>query len=388
MSKDFFIPPPTNIALVDFNFHGTEAAALRGIQKFGVARGWNFHYAYNEKLFQEIQMNRDLLAGILVSVKSSEKADILREMNLPIVNISNAFPERDGFPAVLPDEEEIARVAVEHLLHLGFRKFAVSPFPMQYEERSQRERGIAFANEVRRQGFPCYGMEVNDEIIPTLDARHLDGFLAFREVDEPLGLFTCSDHVGERWLFLARHFRRRVPESLAVVGCGDFDVICQLANPPLSSVQLSGEEIGYQASQLLADLIAGKNPKPLRLIAPQGINIRQSTNIIAVQNRPLAKALQYIFDHAPNPITAVDVVRASGVNRRELERNFKEVLNRTILEQIYFERIKRARRLLEDDKERIADIAEMCGFQDHSHLCRVFKRYGQGTPQSLRKKNY
>lgn len=381
-------PPVVNIALVDLALHGIDGEAIRGIQKFGATRGWNFHFAYNEKLFHEVQVNRDALAGVIVSAKDTKRSEILRKMNLPVVNISNDFPDDDGFPAVLPDEEAIASQAVDHLVKLGFRNFALSPFPMQYRERCFRERGIAFAREVQRRGFLCTGLEVNENVIPQLDARYIDGFRLFKKIEEPLAIFCCNDHIGERWLFLARHFRRRVPESIAVLGCGNFDLICQMANPPLSSVRIQGEEIGYRAARMLAQLIAGQSLPWREWVPPNGIEVRQSSNIIAVQNRPLAKALQFIFDHAHEPITAQLVVQAAGINRRELERNFREFLNRTILEQIYYERIKRARRMLEDNTESIADIAELSGFQDHSHLCRVFKRYGHPPPATVRKQTH
>lgn len=381
------IPPSCNIALVDLDLHGVEGDVIRGLHRFGRDKGWNFHLADNEILFQEIRMNREILSGVIASVKTPERAEALRELGLPTVNVCNRNPEGFGLPAVVPDEEAIARLAMDHLIERGFRRFAVSPLPYQSNDRCLRDRVLAFSREARSRGYRCFGLEFPKELPADTDAEGLDGVLSLQALteDEPLALFTANDRIAERWMFLIRLGRMRVPDQLAVLGCGNSELLCGISSPPLSSVRISGEDIGLHAAEMLMGMMRGKSAGAMKFVPPAGIEVRQSTHFIAVNTPLLSKAMMYIVEHVHEPVNAADVVRACATNRRKLERLFKEHLNRTILEQIYQVRIARAKRLLEDGAVPISDVAQNCGFPTHNHLCRVFKRYGEPPPSHFRR---
>jgi DNA-binding LacI/PurR family transcriptional regulator len=48
----------------------------------------------------------------------------LREKRIPVVNVDDVYDGLDGVGTVLTNETERARLAVEHLVARGFRKFA------------------------------------------------------------------------------------------------------------------------------------------------------------------------------------------------------------------------------------------------------------------------
>ena len=74
--------------------------------------------------------------------------------------------------------------------------------------------------------------------------------------------------------------------------------------PPLSSVDINGEQIGYEAARLVDRMIHGAKPpsKPI-LIAPRRVVIRQSSDSIAIDDPDIAAAMRFIRDHAGEPIT-------------------------------------------------------------------------------------
>ena len=81
----------------------------------------------------------------------------------------------------------------------------------------------------------------------------------------------------------------RVPDDVAILGVDNDVLVCDLSDPPLSSIALNTEEAGYQAAKLLADLMAGEPMNGQRvLVEPTHIVERQSTNILAVEDAGVA----------------------------------------------------------------------------------------------------
>ena len=116
-----------------------------------------------------------------------------------------------------------------------------------------------------------------------------------------------------------------------MIGVDNDELMCELTNPPLSSVELGTQTIGYQAAALLDRLMAGEKPSQLKHAAPpEGIVARRSSNIFAIEDADVAAALQFIREKACSGIQVHDVVRSVSVSRSTLEVRFKVVTGRTM----------------------------------------------------------
>ena len=64
-------------------------------------------------------------------------------------------------------------------------------------------------------------------------------------------------------------------------------------NPPLSSVILDHELMGYRAAELLDRMMKGKkySKKPI-MIPPRGVVARRSTDVVAIDDPLTAKAVR------------------------------------------------------------------------------------------------
>lgn len=112
-----------------------------------------------------------------------------------------------------------------------------------------------------------------------------------KSLAQPIGLMACNDICGRRILNLCRVHGLRVPEHMAVIGVDNDEVLCDLAEPPMSSIMLPTERIGYQAAELLSGMMDGT--KPLRheiLIPPSDVMRRRSTDVAAVEDPYVAAA--------------------------------------------------------------------------------------------------
>jgi len=109
-----------------------------------------------------------------------------------------------------------------------------------------------------------------------------------------------------------------------------------------------------------------RKPSPFvissRLIGPVGVIARRSTDVTAIDDAEVAKALAYIRDHAFDHELSVDeVVRHSGMSRRSLFTRFQSKLGRTPRKEIERLRLGRAKVILRDTKLTLEQIALRVG---------------------------
>ena len=74
-----------------------------------------------------------------------------------------------------------------------------------------------------------------------------------------------------------------------------------------------------------------------------------------------------------------------GYHPVHIARTFREFTGKTVGEFVRCARLDCARTLLADDRLSIAEIAQMAGFTDQSHLNRLFRRCFNLTPQEVRR---
>jgi LacI family transcriptional regulator len=171
-----------------------------------------------------------------------------------------------------------------------------------------------------------------------------------------------------------------------VVGVDNDEPLCEVCNPPLSSVLPNHFQVGYQAATLLHDLMEGHpTPSGLRSIEPQGIVTRASSDVLAVDDPIVATALGIIRATACDSVGVDEIAERAGVSRSVLQRRFRAALGRTIHDQIIACRIKRAAELLTATDLPLATIAERCGFHHQEYMGAVFKARLGLSPARLRK---
>ncbi|MCG8651110.1 MAG: substrate-binding domain-containing protein, partial [Pirellulales bacterium] len=202
---------------------------------------------------------------------------------------------------------------------------------------------------------------------------------------KPIGIMACNDFRGQHVLEACREAKISVPEDVAVIGVDDDQVICDFCQPPLTSVIPAAERIGYEAAALLDQLMRGQTPAdPHRTIAPLGINSRQSTDILAIDDVDVVTALKIIRDRACISLSVEQLLREVPLARSSLERRFRKYVGRSPQAEIRQVQLKKARRLLRDTDLPLAQIAALTGFKHSEYFSVVFKRETGQTPGAYR----
>ncbi|MGN6371114.1 MAG: substrate-binding domain-containing protein [Phycisphaerae bacterium] len=358
-------------------------AVMRGIISYArPARPWIFHMLEsNPEKFAGARI--DHLHGVIGTLVHKPITDALHARNIHTVNISNRHAN-PGVTRVGTDDRGIGQIAARHFLDRGFSNFA---FIDTLNMHLSREREQGFADELAKKKLAYHS------ITKWMADRQLQGPVTYdaicdwlKALPRPLALFAASDSVAWPVLEVCRDLDLPVPESIAVVGVDNDPMICLLASPTLSSVAVPAERIGYEAAALLDRLLNGESaPADPLLIPSKEIVSRQSTDVLAIPDAELAAAVRYIRHNAGARIGVRDVVRATQVARRSLERKFRTVLGRSPLEEIRRARLDRVREMLVNTDLPMPTIAERSGFDSAVRLTTVFREETGLTPTGFRR---
>ncbi len=318
--------------------------------------------------------------GIIARIESARIAAAVVKSGLPAVDVS-AGRFVPSLPWVETDDRAIAALAAQHLLERGFKHLA---FCGDDRFAWSRQRGEAFTSLVRQSGATLHVAPSTTDEEPARATRALQRWL--RSLPRPVGVFACYDIRGQQVLDACRHLGLAVPEEVAVVGVDNDELLCELADPPLSSVIPDARRAGYEAAALLDRLMQGHAPASLETrIPPLGLRARQSTDMLAIEDPHVVQALRFIREHACDPIDVADVLRVVPVSRRVLEKRFLHLLHRTPHAEIVATKLARVRSLLTETKLPIDEIARRSGFAHTEYLSVVFKRELGVSPRDYRR---
>lgn len=322
--------------------------------------------------------------GIIVRVQNRKMAEAVMTSGVPAVDVLGLVADT-GIPLVHVDNKEIARLAAEHLLERGFRRFAYFGLADENWSVGRKEH---FAARLHQSDSEVLTYELPRTLRGRAPWEQRQDQLAswITKLPKPVGVLVCSDQLGLDFLEACRRAEVAVPDEVAVIGVDNDEVLCEVSYPALSSVWPAHSQVGYEAAALLDRLITGQ-PKPEHpiLIAPAGVVTRHSTDVLAIQDRPIAKALHVIREHACDGLTVEDVARHAGLSRSLLQARFRKALGKTIHEEILNVRLQRACQLIVETDLPLIEVAEKSGFKHQEYMGVVFKfRLGK-TPAQYRR---
>ena len=325
--------------------------------------------------------------GLIARIENVRIAAIVARTGLPVVDVSAGrfLPQA---PCVETDNLAIARAAVDHLMERGFRHLAFCGEPV-FAWSNQRQK--YFQQIAAQRGLRCFVFTPSSgrsrkKVLLARQQRELAEWV--RSLPKPAGVFACYDIKAQQLLEVCRTLDLAVPEELAVLGVDNDELLCNLATPPLSSVILNSQRTGYEAAALLDRILAGqKVPSEVRSIAPLGIQTRQSTDTLAIDNREVATAVRFIREHACAGINVEDVLSAVPLSRRVLESLFRKYLGRTPHEEIVRLKVERVKMLLAETDLSMAEIARCAGFLHVEYLSAAFKRTVGVAPSQYRRQS-
>ncbi len=321
--------------------------------------------------------------GILARVGDHRMARAVTAVGVPVVEMRRMLT-LPGIPAIGPDHQAVARLAAGHLLERGFRNFGFCGLPRGVDPPLD-DRADAVVEHLKGLGFSCRLFPAARGIPWEQEQKRLVRWI--RELPKPAGVMTCQDNRGLQVLRACLQAGVAVPDEVAVVGAGNDDCLCNLSHPPLSSIDLAAETIGYEAAVLLERLM-DRRPPPAGgiLVPPRGVVTRFSSDVLATEDQAVSRTVGFIRSRARDDIQVSDVLAHVQLSRSGLEPRLKRVLGRTIHQEIHHVRIERVKTLLSRSDLPTKQIAAQTGFHSVQYLTRVFRKATGQTPANYRKR--
>jgi LacI family transcriptional regulator len=321
--------------------------------------------------------------GIISRPTDHRLAAMFRGMGVPVVDLNDQHDDL-GLPRIHSDDAAIGRLAAQHLLERGFRHFAFCGFTGEPWAAGRRDGCIEM---LREAGCTCVVHESywRGPLAQEWDREQERIARWVARLPRPLGIVACNDLRGQHVLDACGRVGLAVPEEVAVIGVDDDELLCEMCDPPLSTVVPAAERIGYEAAELLDRLMAGgASPAGERKIEPLGVVTRQSTDVLAIPDTDVAAAVRFIREHACEGIRVADVLRHVPLSRSLLERRFRRFLGRSPQAEIRLVQVKRISQLLTETDLPLRAIAELSGFEHVEYLSVVFKRLTGHSPGGYR----
>lgn len=355
---------------------------LRGIADYARHHGpWAFYWEPGglEKAWPQLKT----LGADGIILRDMEQLDEVLAHGLPAVVVGHSKREIPGFANVITDSHAIGALAAEHLLNCGFRQFAYCGFA---DIPWSVLRGESFSQHLAKAGYKTHFYAAQSRPQPSgwSGERNLADWL--HSLPKPLAIMACNDDLGEQVIEACKIAGLHVPDQVGIIGADNDELVCDLSDPPMSSVAINFQRAGYQSAAVLDGLMRGRRVRHRKIIVPATHVVpRRSTDIVAVDDPQVAQALRFIRDHAREVISVPDVARAAGLSRRVLEKRFQSLLRRSVLREIRRVRVSQICRMLVETNESISQIGLALGYAGTEHLARYFRQEKHMTPLAYRR---
>lgn len=322
--------------------------------------------------------------GIISRATTPKLLEAVNRTGVPLVEVTDRRGDLD-LPQIRSDDASIGRLGAEHLLERGFDCFGFCGFTG--EAWSQRRQDSFVDSVADKSSSPCSVFNSPWHGSAALAWEEEQGLIVewLKAFEPPFAIMACNDVRAQHVIEACSKLDLAVPEQAAVLGVDNDDLLCRVCSPPLSSVMPNAELVGFKAADMLSQLMSGAQvAESMQLVQPLGIATRQSTDVVAIEDREIAAALRFIREHACRGISVAEVVKHNPVSRSTLERQLRKYLGRTPQEEIRQVQVKRAQELLLTTDLSAERIATLCGFDHPEYLLVVFKRITGMTTTEFR----
>ncbi len=381
------------VAVLIVPIRGYERKIMLGVARYAREhKEWLFYLDKEDPFFKDfgsgkLDIDRRLsewgAEGIITRTPENLETQVKNEV--PIVVVKQILDEQIGWNKISLDNSAIGRMAAEHLLERGFSNFGYCGLKEMFWSE---ERCESFTYAARKAGgnISVYHQPSPLETLSwEKEQNTLAGWL--QSLPKPVGIMACNDDRAEHVIEACRLADIVVPEEVAIIGVDNDELICEFSDPPLSSIELNGEKAGHEAAAMLDILMKNKkNTKAEIFVEPTTVIRRQSTDVMAIDDNDVARAIAHIRENVTLDTSAEVVADQTGISLRRLEKKFKKTLGWSVRDELKHARLNRVKSMLLETDMVISEIAEKLRYANDHNMTRFFRREMKITPLAFRKK--
>ncbi|MEY8485930.1 DNA-binding transcriptional regulator [uncultured Parabacteroides sp.] len=377
------------LLLTDFS-SGYGRSLLEGVVRYAREAGpWAFYRMplyYRELHGDEgvVRWAEEWGADAIIAQLTDVDLDILNRLDIPII-VQNYKERYHGLSNLTGDYYGTGVMAASFFIRKGYKAFAYYGF---LDTVWMRERGEGFRDTVADHGYPVYVLDDDGQMSGgqwNFDAERVSRWLL--DLPKPVALFACDDYYALQITEVCKMYNIDIPGDIAVLGVDNDNLLCNISDPSLSSIELDVENGGYEVGKLLHQFIEKKITAPVDvIIKPVRIVARGSTERFAVSDKYIGQVLDYIDENYRNPLSVDDLIRIIPYSRRVLEKKFKGETGMSVYQYIQQQRIDKFASLLIATHLPLVEAAANAGFTDYKNISRIFVKMKGMTPLQYRKR--
>ena len=271
------------------------------------------------------------------------------------------------------DHDAIGVMGAEYFKNMGLRHFAYCGFSNELWSHS-RKQGFGRTLAGCTSSFHLWDSPWKDRS-PGYWSKDIQKIRHWIEnLPKPIGIMAANDIRALHVIEACNQSGVVIPEQVAVLGVDDEEIFCDLSSPRLSSIRPDCAKIGFQAAELLDQMMSGSERTTKRIaIQPEGIIARPSTDITAVSDELVVKAIKKFRRKDGRRCDINTVTKELNISRARLEKRFAKALNRSAADIRRWVMILRIQQLLVDTDLTLTEIATINGLVNSESLNVMFK---------------
>lgn len=359
------------LLLIDYSSE-FDRKLLRGLVQYSKENGpWLFYRlpSYYSAMHGEqgiLKWAKEWKADAIIGQWNNDTIDLQKELNIPVV-LQNYHHRSVTYSNLTGDYKGTGRMAAQFFAKRMFRNFAY--FGVKGVVWSD-ERCEGYRQEVKRIGGEFFSFESDKQE----DEIRMEVSRWLQELPKPVALFCCDDAHA---LFISETCKMTnipIPEDIALLGVDNDELMCNISDPPISSIELEVEKGGYSIGRLVHRQIKKEHEGTFNIVInPIRIELRQSTEKHNIKDPYILEVVKYIETHYSSDLTIESLLANIPLSRRNFEVKFKNALNTSIYQYILNCRCNHLADLLLTTDRPLADLAIEVGFKDYNNISRVFK---------------
>ena len=360
---------------------------LRGMMRYSKENGpWLFYRTPSDNPFNGTQEEwianwaKEWKADAIIGRWDENKLHLLDDLDIPIV-LQNTKSRSDIYSNLTGDYIGTGQLAARYFRKKFYTSYA---FFGRKDIIWSQERERGFREEVMKENSRYSVFE--EEIGTVYNREELTDWLM--SLPKGTGLFCSNDAQALTITETCMIAGIKVPEDIAVLGVDDDDLICEISDPTISSIQLEVERGGYETCRLLHQQILSKKRKPFNVvISPSEVKERNSTLANNISDQHIKNVVRFIEENYKHDISMEDIFQLVPLSRRSVEMRFKRATGMTIYQYLLNKRIEHLAYLLITSDRPYIDLSYEVGFRDVANVSRTFRKYKGCSPLEYRRKH-
>ena len=344
--------------------------------------------SYKRKLGMEgvVAWAKEWRADVVIAQFDPDDDVTLFRKNGIVAMAQDYIVKFDSIPNITGDYVMTGIMAANYFLSKGFTNFGFFGYNgvCWSDERCEAFRSRLRESFPEDLNFYMYNGQ-NIDNMWYYDQSDLTEWL--KSLPKPIAIMACDDNQGNILLQACESCGLNVPFDVAIIGVDNDEILCNMSNPSMSTINVDIERGGADAAAMAERMV--KDPDYMGediVLRPLSVVERLSSSLFATNDKEVLMALRYIHANIDTKISVTDILDCVPISRRLLENRFKKMTGMTIYNYISTKRINRFAQLLLSTNDSVSDIAAKLDECDTKSISRRFKEFKGCTPTEYRRK--